>query len=197
MHIIFDFDGTLADTFPVVSAQAKELGKRYRCTIDPESIREKGIRESFKLARISVWKVPFLIKDILKIIESSELKPFEGIPAAIIELSQMATLGIVSSSSAKAVDRFLLEEGIKDKFAFVHCKSALFGKHKDLIDLKKKHKMTEAYYVGDEDRDIEAAKKAGMKSISVTWGYNSEILLRENKPDFMVSTPGQLVELLQ
>ena len=41
------------------------------------------------------------------------------------------------------------------------------------------------YYVGDETRDIEAAKTAGVKSIAVTYGMNTKDVLQKSEPDII------------
>jgi phosphoglycolate phosphatase len=51
-------------------------------------------------------------------------------------------------------------------------------------------------YVGDETRDIEAAKKANVQVIAVSWGFNSpEALAREN-PNFLIDHPWELLEVI-
>jgi phosphoglycolate phosphatase len=62
----------------------------------------------------------------------------------------------------------------------------------------KKHQIhhSEVIYVGDEDRDIIAAKKAKIKNIAVSWGYNSKNKLRQLNPDFLVNSPKEMVSYL-
>ena len=50
-------------------------------------------------------------------------------------------------------------------------------------------------YVGDEVRDIEAAKKAGIRIAAVTWGYNSKKALEAYKPDYLVTKPEELLQI--
>lgn len=52
-------------------------------------------------------------------------------------------------------------------------------------------------YVGDAERDIEAGRKAGMKTVLVNWGYIAE----DDKPeewgaDYVIDEPLELCELL-
>ena len=53
-----------------------------------------------------------------------------------------------------------------------------------------------AIYVGDEVRDIEAAKRLGMPCAAVAWGYNSDVLLASYAPMVVVRTPKQLEKVL-
>ena len=61
---------------------------------------------------------------------------------------------------------------------------------------QKKIEKKDVFYVCDEVRDIAAAKKSGIKSIAVVWGYNSEEALQKEEPEFMIKTPQELNEIL-
>ena len=54
----------------------------------------------------------------------------------------------------------------------------------------------EVIYVGDEERDIIASKKARIKNIAVTWGFNSKEKLSREKPDYIVDSPMQIIEIV-
>ena len=55
--------------------------------------------------------------------------------------------------------------------------------------------LTAAIYVGDETRDVEAARKAGVQIIAVGWGLNSRASLLLQNPDFIVDSPEELTQL--
>lgn len=50
--------------------------------------------------------------------------------------------------------------------------------------------------MGDEIRDIEAAKKAGVGAVAVGWGYNILKILKEQNPDYLVRSPKELAKVL-
>ena len=56
-------------------------------------------------------------------------------------------------------------------------------------------KRKDCIYVGDEARDIQAARLAVIKIASVTWGFNDIQLLRKNRPTYIVEEPAQLLNL--
>jgi phosphoglycolate phosphatase-like HAD superfamily hydrolase len=62
----------------------------------------------------------------------------------------------------------------------------------------KKYQLSkfETLYIGDEVRDIKAAKDAGIKVASVTWGYNFENVLTDNNPDYIVPRPEDLLKIV-
>ena len=76
---------------------------------------------------------------------------------------------------------------------------SLFKKAGELKKIKKQYSIdhNDIVYVGDETRDIIAAKKVGVRSVAVSWGYNSESALKDLQPDILVKTPEQLAKELQ
>ncbi len=85
-----------------------------------------------------------------------------------------------------------------DFFDFIYSESNIFGKAKKLNGLLKEKKINpqSVFYVGDETRDITAAKEAGVKAIAVTWGFNGKEILKEQSPDYLVGNPEELIALL-
>ena len=61
---------------------------------------------------------------------------------------------------------------------------------------KNKLNYSETYYVGDEVRDIKAAKKAGIYSIGVTWGYNGKTIMDKENPDLVADKPQDIIKFL-
>ena len=84
--------------------------------------------------------------------------------------------------------------GAEKFFAFVVGYPRLFGKGKALRRIVRAEHVDRAdvLYVGDEVRDIEAARKARVASAAVTWGLHAEAILRDNHPDHVVDLPSQL-----
>ena len=96
-------------------------------------------------------------------------------------------LGILTSNTEENVRQFLSKNEL-EFFDFIRAGKSVFGKS-HMINKIIKQNQTEknnVFYVCDEVRDIEAAKKSGIKSIAVTWGYNTEDALVKEKPDFIV-----------
>ena len=53
----------------------------------------------------------------------------------------------------------------------------------------------DAVYIGDSEVDIQTARNAGLKVVSVTWGFRDEEQLRALKPDWLVHRPEELADL--
>ncbi len=204
-NIIFDFDGVLADTFPFAVNTAMEINKELKLLsdekINPEEFRSLDMEDFVKEFKISKVKLLFFIlkyrKRLQKEIES--MPTFTDLPYVLQQLkSKGIKLGIVTSNQKKIVQKFLTFNNL-EVFDFIFSTFSLFHKEKILLNSLKRHhlKKEETIYVGDETRDIRAARAAGVKVASVTWGYNFESKLAEYKPDFIIDRPQDLLNLLQ
>jgi len=204
--IIFDFDGTIADTLDAIvsitNRLAEEFGYKQTSQEDLAILRNLTSRQIIKQSGVSIFKIPFLIKKVKAELnnEIQELSAFIGIKEAFIELkSQGNRLGIVTSNSKENVTAFLHKNGLQELFDFIYSAPTIFGKSKVINRIVKTEniKLEDVIYVGDETRDIEAAKKTHIKAIAVTWGFNSKEVLAEQNPDFLIHKPNELIEAIR
>lgn len=204
--IIFDFDGTIADTVDALVTIANRLAVEFGyIQITPEELallRTFTSREIIKYSGISLFKIPFLLKKVKGELKHKlqELKPIPGIQEALIELqNQGYKLGIITSNSQENVTAFLQNNALEYLFDFIYSGVTIFGKTTIINNvLRQKELKTQAViYVGDETRDIEASKKANIKVIAVTWGFNSPEALAKQKPDFLINQPNELLEVIK
>ena len=61
---------------------------------------------------------------------------------------------------------------------------------------RQKNSSKPYYYIGDEVRDIEAAKEAGINSVAVTWGFSDLAQLKKAKPFALITKPEQLLDII-
>ena len=106
-------------------------------------------------------------------------------------------IGILTSNTQENVKQFLGKNEL-NFFDFIRTGKSVFGKSHIINKIiKQRHaSKSEAFYVCDEVRDIEAAKKSGIKSIAVTWGYNTKDALIKENPDFLVNSPDELRNII-
>jgi len=203
--IIFDFDGTIADTFDAVlkitNSLAKELGHKPPSPEDVKRLRNLDSREIIKQSRIPLFRLPFLLRRIKSELrrEITQLQPIDGMQDALKSLKRRGDrLGIVTSNSQENVTLFLKTHGLEELFDFTYSGTTLFGKARVINHILRKYGLASdtVIYVGDETRDIEAAKRIGIKVIAVSWGFNAEQALARQKPDFLIHTPSQLVTVV-
>jgi len=201
-NIIFDFDGTLVNSLPVAIEIYYELvPKAPRVTEqDIKRLRKLPAREIMKELRIPLRKVPgLLVKGRTMLAERmDEIHLFDGIYDVVTIDNPNIQLFIMSSNSEHNVHRTLKANKIDTVFRSVNGGVGLFSKASALKKLVKAHHLDKAdtYYIGDEVRDIEAAKKVGLQSIAVTWGYNDSEILSTREPDFLLRNPKELKKIL-
>ena len=194
-YIVFDFDGTLADTFDIIKTIA--INEYDAHDVDFESFKNESTKDFLKSMNIPLWKLPEMVLRVSsKLKNNKDIKLFPGIIEMLLNLKNNYKLGIVSSNSKENIIETLKKHNIENLFEFVYSDSSLFGKHLVLKKMCGKNKINphEVMYVGDEDRDIIAAKKIKIKTIAVTWGFNSKEKLSRENPDYIVDSPMQIIE---
>lgn len=202
--IIFDFDGTLADTIDILLNITNRLSAEFGFkSATKEELAQLSNLTSWQILRysgISIFKFPLLIRKLKAELrnEIPNIQLFPGIKEVLLELKKLGfQLGIITSNSRENVLASLEINGLQDIFTFIYSGST-FGKHKVIKRwLKKEHiNAEEVIYVGDETRDIDAAKKTGIKIIAVSWGFNSQSALAAQNPDFLIERPQELIEIM-
>ena len=203
MTFLFDFDGTIADSFENFLEVTKMLSKKYQfpnlLDLDIEKLREEDARTLIKKFKIPVYKIPFIARDMKKLQQQkiTQIKPIQGLTEVLMKLKKKNhCLGIITTNSAKNVELFLDKNKLAI-FDFVHGDTSLFGKDKAILRCFRTHKLKkeEVIYVGDEIRDVLACQKIGVQIAAVSWGYNSVESLKKYHPDFVIENPDQLTTL--
>ncbi len=196
-HIIFDFDGTLADTLPHVLDIGEEVTGLIIDRKQIEVLRNKPMKVILKEFKIPLRRVPrYLIqgkKLLLK--RNDKITPIKGIESVLKDLKKAGyDMQIVSSNSAPIIVSFLRRYKIEQYFSSVHGNIGLFSKAQALKKIIKRQnkQIGECIYIGDEVRDIEAAKKINLSIVAVTWGFNGEQILKEHDPNALAIKPSQL-----
>lgn len=202
--VVFDFDGTIADTLSIVVKIANKLADHYGYRKIPVSdipkLREKRPTEVLKYLGISIFKLPIVVRKIRFEMnkEVVHLQTSVDLRDTLDNLKKNGCiLGILTTNSRENVMEFLKNNNLQF-FDFVYAGRAIYGKGRLLKKLinDKTIPHTDPIYVGDEIRDVEAAKKAGIKVIGVSWGYNSKIALQKANPDHIVERPEDLQQII-
>lgn len=197
--VLFDFDGTLADSialgFEIANAHADKCGYNR---VEREQGMEMSALEIMKAAGISFWKLPHLLFLLKKRLEenSDKIKIISGVENLIKKLKNEGfELGIVTSHSANGVSLFLKKYNLDTFFSYIKTDVPLFGKTNALR--KAKRQLNSSFvYVGDELRDIEACHKTGIPIVSVPWGFNKAELLEKHNPGFVAKTAEEAYSLI-
>lgn len=201
--IVFDFDGTLADSFARAVVVFQRIGPQLglKPLADIESARGMPTKQLLKTMGVSFWKLPKLMRafhaEAAK--DAAGLKLFPDWKTVLNELHSAGhQLGILSSNSEANIRTTLAANGVESLFSLVVGYPKLFGKARALRRILKTQKVerSQTLYVGDEVRDIEAAKKAGITIAACNWGFHTESLLATAKPDRILTNPRELLTLV-
>lgn len=201
--VIFDYDGTLADSFPwfcsVLNGTAKRFGFRE---IDPgeiDELRGLGTREIIARLDIPAWKIPMIGVHMRKLSAHShgQISLFSGATEMLRALKNYGIkIAIVSSNDEGTIRRSLgPATSFIDRF---DCSSSLWGKAPKFSHVLKALQVTpqRAIAIGDEVRDIEASRTTGVAAGVVTFGYNTSAALRAHNPDHVFDSYQTLVQKL-
>lgn len=202
-YALFDFDGTIADSLPVLMHIYRELMQKYQFKFftDEEILtwRSLSARQILQRSGISVFKIIPLIKEGKDLFGQHLhlVKPVPGMPEALHHLSQTHHLAIITSNSEHNVRQFIEQHNLPE-FQFIHSDKTLFSKGAVIKKSLKTYAIDPkyAFYIGDEVRDIHAAKFAKLPCLSVSWGLNSPEILSKNHPHAIVDTPEEMAEHL-
>ena len=196
--IILDFDGTICQSYELIYQNLCQYSK-LTPMIPAEELRSLSSSDVVKKLNLTTFDQARLIYTIRKDFKNkiSGIPPVKGVLSVLKSLAARGYELYLSTSNSKPnVAKFFDLNGglpLKD----LKSQSTIFGKASGIQDLIKKHEIdkSQAVYVGDETRDIEAAKKSGIKSCAVSWGYNTKETLMKNKPDYFASEPEDLLTL--
>ncbi len=204
--VLFDFDGTIVDTLDPAIEIYNKIADEFNCRpIKPEEVnrlrsqRPQDFMKSYGVTILNL--IPLLLrirKEIRK--EIANIKPSKGIMQALGDIKNDGfNMGVVTSNSAENVNASFEANSLTDIFSFVHSGRSVFGKSKQLKSLLKKKNLEKdsVVYVGDETRDVEAAKKAGIPIVAVGWGFNTREILETLNPDKIVDDPSELLGCLR
>ena len=198
--IIFDFDGTIADSF-LTTLQVIYKATHHEALPDEDisRLRSMNLYQLSRALRIPWWRLVFLTRRVRRLMQS-EMKGIiliPGMDVAIKTLSKQYKLFILSSNSTTNVKAFLHSNEIDNYFDGIFGDANPLSKRRKLSELIERNGLSKqhSWYVGDEARDIKAAKLVGIKSIAVTWGYSNIHVLKGQQPDELIFSPDELSPL--
>lgn len=194
-YVIFDFDGTLADTYQLAIDHLNQLGKKYNLMhVSALEFRDYPLKEALKRAGVKWYQIYDIVKEFKNVMagKAHMMKPYTGLIEQLHQLKQDGyRLGIMTSNSTVLVESFLIKHQI-DLFDFIYSGSSLFAKNRLIRTIRYRLGTPKILYIGDEVRDIQAMHKAQVPLITVSWGWDSPNLLASYRPEILIETVGDL-----
>ena len=200
--VIFDSDGTLTDSFPwfarVLNSVADKYGFRRVEPDNIESLRGLNARELIQHLGVPRWKAPLIARHMRRLKSQEPIALFDGVAGMLRKLSAGGiTIAVVSSDNEDNIRRTLGDElsRVVDHYA---CGASLFGKAAKFKSVLRRmgNAPAETITIGDELRDLEAARSAGIAFGGVAWGYTRPDVLKEHTPDEMFNSVGEICDKL-
>lgn len=201
--IVLDFDGTIADAEDVMLRIYKPLAEQYNwpklTRKDYYQLKKGSPREIMRWANVKIWQIPRLLRigraEYKKHLH--EIRLFNDMPEVLEKLSAGSDVYILSSNDRDTVKEILKNNGLTAKLVILHG-SPIFSKDRALKKLLRSHRYDakSSWMIGDEIRDVEAGKKARMKTIGVTWGLQSEEGIKKSNPDYIAKKPDDIINFI-
>jgi phosphoglycolate phosphatase len=201
---IFDFDGTLADSFPfflsVFNTIADRHGFRRIDTARAGELRHYGTRQMMEHVGMPAWKLPAASRTFMAMMKESAdaIALFDGVPEALRFLHARGVLVTVVSSNSEHNVRTVLGPELAALVAQFECGMSIFGKASRIRAVLKRCGVAagDAIYIGDQGTDADASRKAGVDFGAVHWGYATIEALRLAGADVEFTTPLDLTRIV-
>lgn len=200
--VIFDFDGTLSDSGDWFLSVVDDLARRFRFRAvaqqEVEMLRHRSSREVIQYLGIARWKMPLIARHLRKLIgrNAHQIELFPGTPDLLERIAAMGVKIALVTSNSEANARAILGPQHAARIDFYACGSSLFGKAPKFRRVLKRMAIpaAQALAIGDETRDVDAAREVGMRAGSVLWGYASETALAATGPDALFRAPQDILD---
>jgi phosphoglycolate phosphatase len=200
---IFDLDGTLVDSFPwflrTINDVADRFGFRRVRDEDVEGLRHASTGEILSRLEVPLWKLPAIARHArrLKGEAAAEISLFAGAEAMLRTLAENSVqLALVTSDSEVNARQKL---GVSATlFSHFDCAASVFGKPAKFRRVIRRAGIApaEVISIGDEVRDIEAARAVEIACGAVSWGYAAPAALRALAPDYMFEDMRDIADTL-
>lgn len=202
--VIFDFDGTLADSAAWFMGALNDLAPRHHfrqaSETELQALRGSSNREIIKALGVDRWRLPFIAADMRRRMagEVDAIRLFDGVPEMLQALAGADVVLAVVSSNAEANVRRVLGPSA-DRISLFACGVGLFGKARRFRQVMARLKVApdDTLCIGDEQRDIEAAQAVGAGCGAVLWGYATAEALAVAGPDMTFASVGDIAGLVQ
>jgi phosphoglycolate phosphatase len=212
MHLLFDLDGTLADSFPGISHSINQT----LTTLGREPRPEAQLRQFVGARLASIFSTLLQSNDealvdracdiyrpLFDEIGILESRAFPGIPEALSTFRDGGhTLQVVTVRSIESARLVVRHLGIDRYFDAVHG-PARMQRTCDKADLVRaaldlaEADARDAVMIGDRADDVRAARAHGVVAIAARWGYGEDAELRAAEPDHVAATMADVVAWVQ
>ncbi len=202
--VIFDFDGTIADSFEYVFDFLKKEGHNTTdfSAAELKEFRTMSMKRLALRLDVPVWRMPITYFRGRRVMRAhmEHVQPFDGMIEAIRALhTDGYTLFITSSNSGHNIRHLLRRKGVLGHFRAIRSSAGITGKPALIRQLLVRYRLPRktVWYVGDEMGDVTAAARAGVRSLAVGWGFADPGQLKGLEPDGFADKPADIVRIIE
>ncbi len=210
--IIFDLDGTLADSLADLALSMNWVLASYGYPVHEKddykrfvgsgirSLIERALPVEAREGRI-IDKVVSTMMEYYSIHCTDHTELYPGIEPLIKEAKDRGLKLAVFSNKPHPFTEIIVNRllpGMMDRVQGYTCEELKKPNPAEVLRICRDLSLSvsDVLYVGDSDVDIITARNAGMRSVGVLWGFRGESELRKAGADYIVSIPSQILELL-
>ena len=202
--VIFDFDGTIANSFEYVFKFLQEEAGNTKAysSVELEQFRKMSMKDLTLRLGVPIRKLPFTYFKGRRVMRAhmERVQPFVGMVDVIRQLhSDGYTLFITSANSSHNIRHMLRAQGILSCFRAIRSSAGITGKPALLHQLVVRYRLSRrvTWYVGDEVGDVKAAHRAGLQSLAVGWGFADPKKLKAVSPTALAASPEDIVRIIE
>ena len=212
--LLFDYDGTLVDSAQMIIDGTIEAFNRCGLETPMREEIKAAIGQKLDIAIESYLPLEHkgLLNEVIrhyrawyveKDLEGKQFEPlFKNVKPVLKTLYQHGwKLGIATNKSLRGLSRGLLHHEIEKFFSIIMTADDFTPKPDKAMAIHAlrtlKVKNSEAFMIGDTVYDITMGKNAKIKTVGVTWGYNTKEELHHANADHIIHDPNELVEILR
>jgi len=210
-NVIFDLDGTLLDTIGDIRQALNEtlVSFGFSPITSAHAVASIGhgsdhlIKQSLGSAqlegeRLREFKSMYYERQLRYQLERT--KPFQDIVAMLEELRRRGIRAFVFTNKPHAIAVKLIDVKFGNLILETVGQQDAFPPKPDITALRnlatKRGIIPEkTFFVGDSLVDIATGRAAGMPTVAVTWGYVAANTLLNERPDYLIETPRQLLDI--
>ena len=202
--VIFDFDGTISDSFEYVFDFLKrEAGNAtiYKAA-ELKKLRQMSMKDLALYLGVPLWRLPFVYFKGRRVMRAhmEHVEPFPGMIEVIRTLHQDGyLLCIASSNSGRNIRHLLRKQGIFSCFRTIRSSAGITGKPALIRQILIRYRLSrhKVWYVGDEAADVRSAERVHVRSMAVSWGFADPKNLMKLGPDALATKPSDIVRIIE
>ncbi|MDX1495480.1 MAG: HAD-IA family hydrolase [Longimicrobiales bacterium] len=207
--VLFDLDGTLADTVELILRSFRHTMRTHLGTVPPDSAFLAGIGKPLPVqlagfAEDEGQRMEMLATyvEYQRSIHDGMVRPFPGALEVVTELrSRGSPTAIVTSKGRSIAGRTLRVCGLHEAFDFVVCADEVERGKPDPEPVVRAlgalgvDDAGSVVFVGDSPHDLKAGRAAGVRTAAVEWGPIERRVLEAERPDFFLARMDDLLEI--